>query len=120
MKRLLVFTLTSGILASCTHPEKPRTAIHSSSRSISKETTVHKREIEPKQAPAPAEKLPDLANTIWIGTNFEGEQYEVTFHVEGHVGKGFTVKTPTGTIDGFVFYFVGQPEHHGRSGATTC
>ena len=64
--------------------------------------------------------MPDLANTTWIGTNFEGEQYEVTFHVEGHVGKGFTVKTPTGTIDGFGFYFVGQPEHHGRSGATTC
>ena len=119
MKRLQFFFLMLGIFPSCNHPEKQQPPPKSSTRSTSKSPAQKSYKIEPKQTAAPTEKFPEFANTTWRGRNFEGEQYEVTIHVEGHVAKGFTVKTPTRTVEGYGFYFVGKPELHERLGITS-
>lgn len=112
MPRASAIILLLAVVAGCTQPIRRVTE-------APPRTHVPARPKPPASTPEPAPQYPQLAGTTWEGETFEGEKCQITFSAAGHAGPGFTFTSPSRTVTGAGWFFMGAPDYNGRSGQTS-
>lgn len=112
MPRASSIILAFALLSGCVQPTRQLTKAPPTPHLQPKHPT-------PAATPEPAPKYPELAGTTWEGETFAGEKCQITFRQAGHAGPGFTFTSPSRTVSGAGWFFMGAPDHNERSGQTS-